>query len=126
MGIVIRIYDIASPNDFTVSIKRGDTAYPLDSGFNPCGGTYSGGTEQISISGYTVSPGTKYTSLQFDTQYWLKLVDTVTDRYIIENIKINNQIAYADCDCSPPLIVSVECYLDELNCDLELTAAYVS
>jgi len=125
MGLVIRIYDIASPNDFTVSIKKGDTAYPLDSGYYPCG-SYSGGTDLITISGYTIPPGTKYTILQFDTQYWLKLVDTDTNRYIIENIKINHQAAYADCNCTPPIITSLECDVGDLDCDLELNATFIS
>jgi len=126
MGLVIRIYDIVSPNDFTVSIKKGDTAYPLDSGYYPCGDdVYSGGTEMITISGYTIPPGSKETLLLFDTQYWVKIVDTVTDRYIIENIKINNQAAFGDCDCTPPLIISLDCDLTSLDCELELTAEFV-
>ena len=123
MGVVIRIYDIASPNDFTVSIKMGDTAYPLDSGYYSCGGTYSGGTELITISGYTV--GSTYTTLEFNTQYWVKLVDTVTNRYVIENIKINHQSAFAPCDCTPPLITGLDCNINELDCELELEATFV-
>ena len=124
MGLVIRIYDIASPNDFTVAIKKGDTAYPLESGYYPCGDTiYSGGTELITISGYTV--GSTYTTLEFDTQYWIKLIDTDTNRYIIENIKTNNEVAFAECNCTPPLITSLECDIDNLDCDLQLEATLV-
>lgn len=126
MGLVIRIYDIASPNDFTVSIKKGDTAYPLDSGYYPCGDTvYSGGTEMITISGYTIPPGSKYTAILFDSQYWIKITDTVTDRYIIENIKTDNQSAFG-CGCTPPIILSLDCDITTYDCELDLTAQFVS
>jgi len=122
MGLVIRIHDIASPNDFTVSIKKGDTAYPLDSGYYLCG-SYAGGTDLVNISGYTA--GSTYTTLEFDTQYWIKLIDTDTNRYIIENIKTNNEVAFAECNCTPPLITSLECDIDNLDCDLQLEATLV-
>lgn len=117
MGLIVRLYGIVSPHDFTVSIKSGVTPYPLNSGFVQYNGTYPGGTTQIEISGRTFN---------FDTQYWVKITDEVTNRYIIENVYLHNQAAYIDCVCDPPEILTVECYLDELDCDLTLTAAVIA
>lgn len=113
MGLTIRLYGIVSPHDFTVAIKSGSTPYPLSSGYVNYGGIYSGGTTQIEITGSTFS---------FNTQYWVKITDVVTKRYIIENIFVNNQVAYVDCMCDAPVILSADCYIDELDCDLVLVA----
>lgn len=117
MGLVIRLYGIVSPNDFTVSIKAGATPYPLNSGYVQYNGTYLGGTTQIEISGRTFS---------FNTQYWVKITDTITHRYIIENVFAHDQSAFADCMCQAPTILTADCYLDELDCDLTLTAVVVT
>ena len=125
MGLVIRLHGIVSPNSFKVSIKKGDSPYPLDSGYYDQYTTYSGGTTQIELTYYRiVPPGLKTEGFSFNKQYWVKITDLVTGRYIIENIYTNDQIAY-DCMCTPPLILSLECFLGELDCDLELTAVYV-
>jgi len=116
-GVVLRLYGIVSPHNFRVSIKQGETAYPLASGYVNYNGIYSGGTTQIEITGRTFN---------FNTQYWVKLTDVVTGRYIIENVYINDKIAWADCNCTAPLILSVECYTDELDCGLSLSAVFVS
>jgi len=116
-GVVLRLYGIVSPHNFRVSIKQGGTAYPLTSGYVNYNGIYSGGTTQIEITGRTFN---------FNTQYWVKLTDVVTGRYIIENVYINDKIAWADCNCTAPLILSVNCYLDDLDCGLALSAVFVS
>lgn len=113
MGLVIRIYDINSPNDFKVSIKKGDTAYPLDSGYIEYDTIYSGGTTQIELTNITYPSG-KTENFDFNTQYWIKITDITTDRYIIENIYLHDQIAFSDCQCSPPIILSAECYTNKL------------
>jgi len=109
MGLVIRIYDISSPNDFKLSIKKGVTAYPLDSGYLEYDEIYSGGTTQIELTTY----GETTDILEFNTQYWIKIVDLVTNRYIIENIYLHDQIAFEGCECAPPIILTAECFIDE-------------
>ena len=53
MAIVVRLYNINSPNNFTVSIKEGNSAYPLLSTIDYTEyGTYSGGTTEIDITDY--------------------------------------------------------------------------
>lgn len=125
MGLVVRLYGIVSPNPFKVSIKKGDLPYPLDNGYEEYSTTYSGGTTQIELAYYRiVPPGLKTEGFLFNQQYWVKITDLVTDRYIIENIYTNDQIAF-ECSCTPPLILSVECFLGDLDCNLTLTAEYV-
>ena len=84
----INVTNIQSKNPFTVSYKLGRSAYPLDSGYTQYNGTYSGGTTTVEIIG----------NFSFGETYWIKISDTIyTDRYIIENIYLNNQVAYQNC-----------------------------
>jgi hypothetical protein len=99
MSLVIKLKNIVSPNPFTVSYKSGITPYPLDSGFTSYGGTYSAGTTFVNISGVTIN---------FNITYWFKITDTVTNRYIIENIETNDPIAYTNC-CPQPEGINAVC-----------------
>lgn len=115
MGLLIRVYDIQSPNDFDLSI--GLSPYgPFTSLSNP--NTANGSWPSSNSRNYrdypiyvgdndpTVNGGTPdpseivFHDIEFDTQYWLKLEDRVnvvnlcdgdnTPRYIVENIYIND------------------------------------
>ena len=119
MGLVVRLYEIVSPHDFRIYIKESETPYPLDTGYIRYHGAYSGGTTQIELS------DPKEYHFEFNTQYWIKIVDTITNRYINENVYIHDQVAFAGCVCNPPTILSAYCYLDELDCDLTLTAVVI-
>lgn len=111
MGLVIRLYNIVSPNSYTISVKEGDTPYPLNSGYTNVTGSMVGDVFTITSQHY-----------KFNTQYWVKLLDTITGRYIIENIYENDPIAYMDCcpqpegmtllcqhDVYPPNMTSISC-----------------
>ena len=100
MGLVIKLNNIISPNAFTVSYKTGPNPYPLDSGFTSYGGTYGAGTTLVVVSGITIN---------FNSSYWFKITDNVTNRYIIENVETNDQIAYMDC-CPQPVGLTAYCY----------------
>lgn len=103
MGLVIKLNNIISPNAFTVSYKTGPNPYPLDSGFTSYGGTYSAGTTLVVVSGITIN---------FNSSYWFKITDNVTNRYIIENVETNDPIAYMSC-CPIPVATAIcyhECY----------------
>jgi len=78
MALELRLNNIQSPNDFTLYYKSGPTVGSLTNGFTQYGGTYAGGTSTITITG---------ASFSFDTVYWIKLLDSVTGRYIVENLK---------------------------------------
>jgi len=84
----INVTNIQSTNPFTVSYKMGSSPYPLDSGYTSYNGVYSGGTSEVDITG----------NFNFGEEYWIKISDTIyTDRYIIQNILLNNSIAYQAC-----------------------------
>jgi len=103
MGLVIKLNNIISPNAFSVSYKTGPNPYPLDSGFTSYGGTYSAGTTLVVVSGVTIN---------FNSSYWFKITDNVTNRYIIENVETNDPIAYMSC-CPIPVATAIcyhECY----------------
>lgn len=100
MGLVIKLNNIISPNAFTVSYKTGPNPYPLDSGFTSYGGTYTAGTTLVVVSGITIN---------FNSSYWFKITDNVTNRYIIENVETNDPIAYSSC-CPKPESISAICY----------------
>lgn len=89
MSVKVRLFNIESPNDFIISIKAGNSPYPLDSGYYQYGGVYQGTiTSEVIIDNF---------SFNYNRQYWIKLTDQKTNRHIIENIYIHDFIAYFDC-----------------------------
>jgi hypothetical protein len=99
MGLIIEIKNIVSPNNFKVFYKQGRTpgsSFEQQSvwtdqytGGTSVGGVFSGGTTTISIDFETeidVNP--------FGKQYWFKILDVVTNSYIIENIYIHDLVFY--------------------------------
>jgi hypothetical protein len=111
MGIVIKLHDIISENPYTISYKKGLLSpYPITSGFTIYGTGYTGTDLEL----YDLP-------LLSDTQYWIKLTDEVNGRYIIENIYLDDKIAYSGC--------SYNCELDGiaryLNCELSGTAVII-
>lgn len=80
MAIDIRLINIVSPNEFTLSYKSGVTIGNLYNGFTrypDTGTTYSGGTTGITISGV---------NFDYSQQYWIKIEDITNGSFIIENI----------------------------------------
>lgn len=83
MGLNVKLYNIISDGSYSVRYKSGDYPYPetIDSTFTFYG---SGLTDaSITISGLT-----------FDTQYWIKMTDETTGRYIIKNIYSHDSKAF--------------------------------
>lgn len=115
MGLLIRVYDIESPNNFDLSI--GLSPYgpftPLNNP-NTANGSwpssnarnyrdypiYIGDNDPLITNGTPQPSEIVFHDIEFDTQYWLKLEDNVnvisvcdgdnTPRYIVENIYIND------------------------------------
>lgn len=100
MGLVIRLHSIVSPNSYTISVKEGNNPYPLDSGYTNVTGTMVNGVFTITSQHY-----------KFNTQYFVKLTDITTGRYIIENIYENDPIAYMGC-APQPIGMVLECTHD--------------
>ena len=125
----VNITNIVSPNPFKVSFKSvvgDDSAYGgftvttgytyyhngTDySSYNTCP-TYPAGTTSVEISS---------NGLDFNSNCWVKIEDTVTKtllsdgteipRYIIENIYLHDPIAYQSC-CPQPEALTAVCYHD--------------
>lgn len=89
-ALFVRLHDIEVENDFTVHIKTGATPGNHLSGFTQYNGTYPSITTEITITGLT-----------YDTQYWVKIVDSVNGSYVIENIRTHAQAYYLEqCEVS--------------------------
>jgi len=83
MGLNIKLYNIITDGSYSLRYKTGDYPYPetVDSTFT----FYGSGLTDSSIV---------ITGLTFDTQYWVKMTDETTGRYIIKNIYTNDSKAF--------------------------------
>jgi hypothetical protein len=83
MSLNIRLFNIISNGSYTVRYKEGDYPYPetIDSTFTLFGTNLT--DNELTITGLT-----------FDTQYWIKMTDEETGRYIIKNIHTNDAKTY--------------------------------
>jgi hypothetical protein len=98
MGLVIKIKNIVSPNNFKLFYKEGRTPGSSSEQLSPSwgvqfGGTYSGGTSEILVDINNQQP--------YGKQYWFKILDIVTNSFIIENIYIHEKEFY-DFICATP------------------------
>lgn len=102
MGLNIKLYNIVSSGTYSIRYKSGDYPYPetVNSTFT----LYGTGLTDSSIT---------LTGLTFDTQYWIKMTDEVTGRYVVKNIHTNDSKSYPCydtlcfdvdvlCDVTPP------------------------
>jgi hypothetical protein len=91
MSLYIRLHNIIAPNNFSLYYKSGESVGNPNSGFTYYN-SYTGGTTGLVISGVTLS---------LNTKYWIKIVDDVTKKYIIENI-YTHESCYYDCFDTTP------------------------
>jgi hypothetical protein len=77
----VKICDIVSDGLYTMSYKPGSNPCPTNSSFTTIG------------TGLTASTIT-LTGLTFNTQYWVKMTDESSNRYIIRNISTNHSKTY--------------------------------
>ena len=104
MGVVIEIKNIVSPNNFKLFYQEGRTPGSVSEQENPTwgnqyGGVYSGGTSSISIDfDAEIDPN------PYGKQYWFKLLDVVTDSYVIENVYVHELDFYTKCFTPTPTI----------------------
>lgn len=83
MSLNIRLFNIVSNGTYAIRYKEGDYPYPetIDSTFTLVGTNLI--DDNLTISGLT-----------FDTQYWIKMTDEETGRYIIKNIYTHDSKAF--------------------------------
>jgi hypothetical protein len=99
MGLNIRIYNVTCLNSFTLSYRFSATPgneSVIASGYTPYGGTYPSSTSRNYNSNPIVLSGTTFNNI-YDQTIWVKIVDSVTGGYIIENIKIHELEYYDYC-----------------------------
>ena len=87
MGLNVRLYNIVSDGPYTIRYKSGVNPWP----------EYDNTTFTLHASGLTSST-VEISGLTFDTQYWIKMIDQTTGRYIIKNIYTNDSKAFSCYD----------------------------
>lgn len=99
MGLNIRVHNITCPNSFTLSYRISATPgneSVISTGYTQYGGTYvSSNTRDYNADPIVIS-GSTFDNI-FDQTVWIKIKDSVTDGYIIENIKIHELEYYDYC-----------------------------
>jgi hypothetical protein len=98
----VRLCDIVSDGPYSIGYKTGNNPYPENSGFTSVG------------TGLTATTIT-LTGLSFNTQYWVKMIDETTDRYIIRNISTNHSKTYP-CYGTMCFNVDADCDITECQC----------
>jgi hypothetical protein len=100
MGLNVKIYNIISNGNYTIRYKSGNNPYPVetDSTFTLLG-SYTPSTTEVTISGLT-----------FDTQYWIKMTDNTTGRYIVQNIFTHDSKAFP---CYDTICFSIDVTCEE-------------
>jgi len=83
MGLNVRIYDIVSDGPYSIRYKSGSNPWP----------EYDNTTFTLYGTGLTATT-IELTGLTFDTQYWIKMTDETTGRYIIKNIYTHDSKAF--------------------------------
>jgi hypothetical protein len=113
MGQTLRLHGIDSRNNFSVSYKSGASPYPTgdDSTFGFVG-TFTPSDKVILIP-----------DVEFDTQYWVKVRDNVSGRYVIKGIHTHSSKAYP-CYGTISFVAEVEC--KQLDCEFDVSATLTS
>ena len=83
MGLNVKLYDIINDGPYSIRYKTGTNPYP----------EYDNTTYTLYGTGLT-NPSIILTGMSFDTQYWVKIIDETTNRYIVKNIYTNDSKAF--------------------------------
>jgi hypothetical protein len=106
MGLKIELKNIDVDNNFKLYYKVGSTPGSSASQSSTSWGTqYTGGTSvngifSASTTGITIDlieeeiVDPPYFETLYGQQFWFKIIDVVTNRYVIENIIIHQKIFY--------------------------------
>lgn len=101
MGLNVRIYDIVSDGPYSIRYKSGANPYP----------EYDNTTFTLYGTGLTATT-IELTGLTFDTQYWIKMTDETTGRYIVKNIYTHDSKAFP---CYDTICFSVDVVCEEVS-----------
>jgi hypothetical protein len=101
MGLNVKIYNIVSNGNYTIRYKSGNNPYPVETNSTfTLLGSYTPSTTEVTISGLT-----------FDTQYWIKMTDNTTGRYIVQNIYTHDSKAFP---CYDTICFSIDVTCEEV------------
>lgn len=89
MSLIFRLYGISLENDYQVFYKKGKTLNDKSSEFIQYGDVFKKEVDSLIISGI---------SIEYSTQYWFKIVDTVTNEYLIKNLITHQSKAFHPYD----------------------------
>jgi hypothetical protein len=99
MGLHIRIHSINCSNPFELSYRIAPTPGDetvISTQYTQYGSTYPSSQTRNYYNNPIILSGSTFDNIFFDT-IWIKIQDTVTDGYIIENIKIHDETYYDPC-----------------------------
>ena len=83
MALKVKLYNIINDGPYSIRYKTGTNPYP----------EYDDTTYTLYGTGLT-DPSVILTGLSFNTQYWVKMIDETTNRYIVKNINTNDSKAF--------------------------------
>ena len=83
MALKVKLYNIINDGPYSIRYKTGTNPYP----------EYDDTTYTLYGTGLT-DPSVILTGLSFNTQYWVKMIDETTNRYIVKNINTNDGKAF--------------------------------
>ena len=128
MGLVVRLYNIKSPNNFDLSVGLSPYGpftslgtYPSsnDRNYNT-NPIYIGDNDPEVVNGVPPSSQIVQYNLEFDTEYWFKIEDNVnvinfcegdnTKRFIVENIYIHDSKTF---ECYDKINFSLDYYCEQ-------------
>ena len=106
MGLNVKLYNITNDGPYSIRYKSGPNPYP----------EHDNTSYTLYGTGLT-NPSIVLTGMSFDTQYWVKMTDETTNRYIVKNVYTNDSKTYPCYDTI--------CFDTEVVCEtVELSACW--
>jgi hypothetical protein len=102
MGLNVKLYNITNDGPYSIRYKSGPNPYP----------EHDNTSYTLYGTGLT-NPSIILTGMSFDTQYWVKMTDETTNRYIVKNVYTNDSKTYPCYDTI--------CFDTEVVCDITPT-----
>ena len=98
MGLNVKLYNITNDGPYSIRYKSGPNPYP----------EHDNTSYTLYGTGLT-NPSIILTGMSFDTQYWVKMTDETTNRYIVKNVYTNDSKTYP---CYDTLCFDIEVVCD--------------
>jgi hypothetical protein len=117
MGLIIKIKNIQSPNNFKLFIKEGRTPGSSSEQLSGDWGVQYGNVYSSSINEIVIDLIDEVIDLNpYGKQYWFKILDVETESFIIENIYIHEKQFY-DSICATPTPTPTQTLTPTVNAD---------